>query len=120
MINELEKNRLSLHTALKEYFADTSIPLQDRWDLFEKTPSYLKAEHMTYYCSAIDEVLGEDAVMYEGEVLNVERYQTVYAMDIVLALEDRAMYGDNKYYGKLNDLKEAILKENLYSYTYDW
>ena len=98
-----EVTKLSL--ALQAHLADESIPLDDRWDLFIETPSYL-LKHVNCFSGS---VLNID--LYDD--YGIEKYQTITVVHLVECLEDH----DD---GKVREVKEYFLERGAGSFTYDW
>lgn len=96
--------------------------------MFSAAPDYLK-EHERW---AQDfECLDEDAIMYSGWLIDVDRHQEVTAERIAEAVLEHEGFlyrlpGEDTY--KLNEkgkavynaLREEILERNLGSFEYDW
>ena len=105
--------------SMKESFVkviqDKSLPLKDRWKLFNDAPKEFREENdWVEDFDSIGDVNWYDDFYYE-------RYQVVYTVDIVDRIVDKQQYPqfkDNPE--KLNELKEEILSKNLWSFKFDW
>lgn len=99
-----------------EYFKDTSVPLEERWAVFEITPNCFKetGDWITRLKS-----LPEDHIGYDGPFFT-DRYSEVDMLAVVNNIEEN--YEEDDYYSAidLNAVKEEILQMNLGSFTYDW
>lgn len=122
IIQQMDEARSALHSVL----ADKTIPLEERWELFCETPKDMLNEQ-----SYIVHFSTYDFSWYDD--FYCERHQTMYMADLIdnieYAIED---YDENYEYNKgyekffkdkpekLDELKEEILADALYSFEFDW
>jgi hypothetical protein len=116
------KDVVNTHKQLfASYIADTTEPLEERWQAFCDAPEYLKND-MGYMCSKLHHYFGEDAVSYDGPVY-IERYQERTSEDVVESLEchfeDQGLPPE-EVTNRVNAIKEKILADNFGRFTYDW
>lgn len=106
----------------ESFITNKNVPLDQRWNLWVKAPSELKNKSSSIeYFKEID----SDQIMYEGELVHTDRYQTI---EMVLAAENyewKLKYPrptDVHEYTQegLNRFKEEILNRNIESFIYDW
>ena len=120
VVEALLQSQEHITQALKLWVVDKSIPLDERWDVFIKS-----GLGSTDRWSLNLDSLPTDAVMYEG-IIHCDRYQTREVRDLPEELEDAIENWDHDYGHKeakdidLVAVKEEILKEFIYSFTYDW
>lgn len=111
---------IALHDDLKgqllAFIADKSIPLDERFAVWEEAPVTMK-EHKTFTESFAG--LPDDYVMYDGYV-HADRHQTVTISDILEAAE--GSYGEASQLSPENLIlfKEDVLAKNINSFVYDW
>jgi hypothetical protein len=99
------------------YIADTSVPLDERWEVFMSAPSDLR-EH-SRWIERFEGLPDDDFIGYGGPVW-VERHQTVDISDILSVLEGQEDYDFDFSAVDVTAFKEDVLKRNLYSFEYDW
>lgn len=124
-LNDLMKG---LKEEFKEFITDKSIELNRRWNCWVAAPKELKKEYSyIQHFKSID----EDAIMYDGWLMHVEKYQIVFSTDIIECIEENKilaedlpdlMEEDDERLAKIdiNTVKEEILSLNMYSFNYDW
>ena len=96
----------------EEYIKDTSIPLEERWEVWVEAPMALKG---TDTCTSTFKGLPEGYIGCDL-AFSVERYQTRSTLELVECVECK----DNNLAIDIVALKEDILARNLGSFTYDW
>lgn len=119
------------------FIMDQSIPLEERWDVWEDAPVELK-NHQSWIVRFKN--LHDDAIGYDGLIRHAERHETVHIDDLMCSIEEcQAEYAEGEpdgtcewslrwYKGKqkvfedfnMDALKEEILAMNLTSFEYDW
>lgn len=119
---DLIKDTVNTYKQLfQAYIADTTEPLEERWQAFCDAPEYLKND-MGYMCSELDKYFGEDVVYYDGPI-HIERYQEQTSEDVVESLEchfeDQGLSAE-EVTNRINAVKEKILADNFGRFTYDW
>ena len=97
----------------EEYIKDTSIPLEERWEVWVEAPMALKGTDTC--CTNTFKGLPEDYIGY-GFPFSVERYQTSSTLELLECVECNG----NNLAIDIVALKEDILARNLGSFTYDW
>ena len=121
-LENIDKDKAVMVTKFKEYITYKDIPLNSRWNIFVKSPQFLK-NHDT--CVPALDNLYEDFIMYDGP-LHMDRHGEADAQDIYDAAinsNSRIQSGDFKHGKSLIDidlLREEILQMNLGSFEYDW
>jgi hypothetical protein len=103
------------------YFADQSVPLEERWSAFVEAPSYVK-EDRGGMCTELDSYFGDDVVRYDG-VVHVERHSSHSTVYVVLRLEeeyDELDEVDLVERTPISVIKERILADNFGFFEYDW
>lgn len=122
----LQQEILAIKKDFEVFIKDTTIPLEERWSTWKAAPNDMKrSDSWTTHFKA----LPCDWIMYDGNY-HADRYQTVYMIDVVDAIEDNLAHPNewNKEYRatleefgfSLDALKEEILEFNLGSFCYDW
>lgn len=117
-IELLTKGAEVLKEKFAAYVADKTVPLEDRWSLFETAPDALK-EHSSWYADF--KINNEEISWYDDYYL--DRHQTMDTLDLVSQTEEMTLsdYTTPKYSENvINDLKEQVLAKNLGSFVYDW
>lgn len=124
-IEKLNNMVVGAKATLEKLYNDKSIPLEVRWDIFQKAPEYLKNSEWAVH-SGLEDILGEHSVGYDGSILDCERHQTIYTYDLIMYFEERKLEELDseeltpEHIETLNKLKEHILSTNLGSFVYDW
>lgn len=115
MINEVNTFLKQIENFRKEvqiYCRTKSIPLEERWSVFEKCGVFLgKDKDWNHTFKS----LPDKFIMYDGEY-HVNRYQTVIMINVVDYIIE--CYGGNDI--NLDKFKEEILEEFIWSFVYDW
>lgn len=121
----------------EKFIVDQSIPLDERWQLWEDAPHELK-DHQSWIVHFKN--LHDDAVGYDGLIRHAERHETVHIDDLMESIEEcfdeyseGPPEGSDEHHARwyrnkqkvfeefdLNALKEEILAMNLASFEYDW
>lgn len=147
-MNEFEKDFkefFRIKKDIKEDFAmyinDKSIPLDKRWDIFGQSEGLFSSTN-GYIYHGLDFV-SKQVLSYDGNIRpepwiyleDYERYRTINLLDIVDIFEGYAEDINNGNFGHNNFLqgftcftepdimirvKEQILKDNIWSFEYDW
>lgn len=122
-VNEFLKNLQKLKIKVKSYCQDLSIPLEDRWKVFERVGAYLGEDNC--YIVRFNS-LPKEFIMYDG-YMHAERHQTIDITQILEhiqeGIEEEIEEGEsNGKYSKINldKFKEEVLKKFLWSFDYDW
>ena len=144
-IDELEKFKIDSQIIIHNYCIDKSIPLEERWDIWEKysskteeeyivEPSEFKHPLLKYLCQVINE--GDNdrnrEIYYYHFISNVEWFNEYDYKELTELIRDIKLdylinnkdfdisnNGEiNKYL--VNILKEAIIDEDFGSYKFDW
>ena len=129
------------------FITDKSIPLNERWQVWEDAPESLKNTGGWVSDGRLDafELIGvnkRDAIGYEGTLIHAERYETVtlagdYTMECLIETildryditpPDDFDWGDWDAYGQLDSeigefftaYREELLAKNLHSFKFDW
>lgn len=109
------KLRENIEQTVKEYVQDKSIPLDDRWEIFEKSECGLCKSFVANLDS-----LNRDIVCYDG-LVHVDRNQTVSVFDI---LEQYESGEDTSKWEMYNfdpvAFQEECLSKFLKGWKYDW
>lgn len=126
LLNDLEDAISNLRLYVYHYIDDKKIPVEKRWKVWCDAPSQIK-RHQTWIMRF--ESLGEDAIMYDGEI-HCERYQTLEVGDIFNQLLDSYMWDkyadtpmevDNvEWSPRLKAFAEEVMEKRLGSFVYDW
>ena len=104
------------------YFSDKSVPLSERWDVYEKVAGILPIDR--YGQNAIEGALGNDISLYDD--FNIERYQTVRYVDQIESLEsdfgfDEADYGPPRFtQEQIDSIKELVLASGTQGFIHNW
>ncbi len=120
-IRQMELNVASVKLHFEKAITDETAPLEVRWEMFVRAPSYLKNTPYSM-CSEWDKFFSEDYVMYGGQY-HVNRNSFVVASEVIEnAEENKAYYEDNPTerladYFDINEAKEKIFVANP---KYDW
>lgn len=114
-IADLAEIQKTLEPACREYCADESIPVDDRWQLFKVAPN--KEDKSFYEIPDNDEVgLEEEISPYDDWYL--DRYQT---FDVVSRLTDWESGQYNPYTKETVDkFKNYYMKKYIGSWMNDW
>lgn len=95
----------------EEYIKDTSIPLEERWEVWVEAPMALKD---TDTCASTFKGLPENYIGRDFTFI-IEWYQTRSTLDLLECAE----CDENNLAIDIVALKEDILARNLGSFTYD-
>lgn len=119
-IEEITSQIQAIKTEFEQYISDTSIPLDERWEVFTYAPSELRGH--SPWVERFDGI-PKDFVGHDGYVW-AERYQTIYVTEILERYDDIIHYPDD-FDLKAGDFdiiafKEGVLKRNIGSFDYDW
>jgi hypothetical protein len=117
--------RDKIEDVVKQYVKDKSIPLDDRWEIFEKSGF---GKH-NCYIQHLDS-LHDDICMYDG-LVHVDRNQDVSVFDIIEAYKEAVESYDEddddedilkwKRYGFDPDsFKEECMQKFVKGWKYDW
>ena len=130
-VDLLVKEENEVKEQLTNAFKDKSIPLDERWELFVKTPVHLKKNERHYVEFATFKEGGYDFQWYDD--FYIERYETVNLVRVVEKVEKEMSYiGQHGYStrplfqsffdddNKIIRLKEEILQRGIGSFTNDW
>lgn len=111
-VEQFNYDREHLVGELIDFFKDTSVPLEERWGLFEKSSNLLPEDFYTVYLPEIEK---NDLNYYDD--FYYDRYQTVDMLDLLEKIED-----DSEKFSKINveALKEQILTSGYGSFKFDW
>jgi hypothetical protein len=101
----------------EQYIADTTISLDERWEVFMKAPKDLR--NHSRWIERFAGLPDDDFIGYGGPVW-AERHQTVDVGDILCVLENQEDYDFDFSAVDVTAFKEDVLKRNLYSFEYDW
>lgn len=105
-----------LKESFKEFCQNKSIDIEDRWEVFEQIGAFFGEDEwfVVHFKS-----LPKEFIMYDGNYMHADRYQTINTTSIVEHIEEYE--GDSKYSNiNINDVKEEILDKFLWSFVYDW
>ena len=111
---EIEATVSKVKALYDTYFADKTIPLEERWHTFVLAPEYLKND-LGSMATKLGDYFGNDVVMYDG-LFHTDRHARYSTADVVESLEDGTEYMDVP----IEVIKEKILAENFGFFTYDW
>lgn len=108
----------NIKEVVKQYVQDTSIDLDERWEIFEKSDL---GEHQSWI--AHFDSLHDDICMYDG-LVHVDRHQIVTVFDIVERYNDDLRSDDIEDWEKFGfdpvAFKEEALAKFIKSWEYDW
>lgn len=111
---------------LTRYFKDITIPLEERWEVFEYACSSNVYNNISDWIWH-NEVIEKDLNLCYYSDLYIDRYQTCHFTYLISALEERLEDPEYKhYYGKIptieqiNQVKEDILKSGYVGFIMDW
>ena len=117
-IDALNKQISKVKKEFEAYIKDTSIPLEERWNLFVEAPDSLS--EMTDWVQHFKIENFNEREMYE----NLSRNESVLAVDFVQQAIDGFTYenvlSSVQIEEVLNALKEHFLSKNLKCFQYDW
>lgn len=115
------KDYLSQTKILKKtadaYFADESIPLEERWEVFKLCPDTLKNHDIYIVRFDLEKQFGE---IFWYDDFYTDRYATVDMVDVVEHCQDNETDDDCEKPGMAEAFKKEILKTNLGSFIMDW
>ena len=147
-IKALEVRLQAVKGDFEAFIADKSIPLSERWQVWEDAPESLKNTggwigdgRLDAFKLLMDDP--RDAIGYDGTLMHAERYETVtlagdYTMECLVEYlldrfeitieDDEFEWGDLDAIGGLHPeigefltaYREELLAKNLYSFIYDW
>lgn len=118
-----------LAAQIKDYCQDTSIDLENRWEIFRMSGKILSSRFHSGRLLHLD-CLYNELIMIEEPPFYVQRGQTLEAPHIVDTL--RESQKEENFYGmsinsieciknlNFDVLKEEILNKFIWSYEYDW
>lgn len=104
----------------QQYIVDTSIPLNDRWDVFSAAPDEWKNQDSFIPHFSFEKKIPNFSWY---DVFYKERYQTIYLSDIIEGLESNLDWHMKKFswtQDLVDEWKEEVLAMNLGSFIYDW
>lgn len=125
--NEFLNLRAFFEEKLEEFVKDKSIPLDIRWEVFERSGMGESRTYIVHF-----KTLPEDIVTYEG-LVHCEIYQTMSVFRIVEDIEEyleecnsgdaydlryKKMLDDHKF--DIKEFKEECLSMFLKEYKFDW
>ena len=110
---QLENIKQSLTADVKEYVQNTSIPLEDRWEVFKK-------------CGVGKEESYIQHIIFNGEdICDTEpfsKYETIFLVNVVENKEDDLQYYKDVDFTResIEAFKEEVLNQFIWSFEYDW
>ena len=101
-----------------DLITDKNIPLDERWNVFTKAPSFWQEHDLSVPSFSIE---AEREINWYDD-FNIEKRETVDLIDIIKQLEEdiKRGFATGWTLELANQLKEDILKQNLGSFEYDW
>lgn len=106
------------------YIKDRTIPLEERWNVFQHMPEFMKQSGgWVEYIPIL-----EDSGIEWYDDFYIDRYQTVELNKIIERIKEEL---DDEYKGDLyekikdipnlvDEIKEWVLENNIYSFINDW
>lgn len=120
------KLRDNIELVVKEYIQDKSIPLDDRWEIFEKSGFGCEKSWIQHL-----ESLNDDIVMYDG-LVHADRHQAVSVFEILERYYEHKEDFEKKSYNADKYLEwqkykfdpvafqEECLEKFVKGWVYDW
>lgn len=118
--------RDKIEQVVKNYVQDKTVPLDDRWEIFEKSGF---GEHQ-YYSVHLDS-LHDDIVMYDG-LVHADRHQSISVFEIIEKYNENKEDFEKQNYAAKNFLewqkykfdpiafKEECISKFLKGWDHDW
>ena len=115
-VSALIKQIEEIKYEFSKYIADTSIPLEERWEVFMKAPEVLHNKDIwkTRFKGVPSDFVGNDGPLY------AERHMEVDIQQYMEVLENPDDYNYDPSDVDIVAFKEDVLSRNIYSYTFDW
>ena len=120
-IKEFKANPIPLKDKYLAYIKDTSISLDERWEVFVEAPIEWQEHDMSYPHFDAESLLKSREISWYDD-FGIDKHETVYMVEVVEHSIEKSKDEDEENFTLefVAALKAEVLEMNLGLFDYDW